>query len=198
MRNQLDQVSHSMTGMIPFNHRLSPLFIRDSLFSLIPHGTQHIYVAAIGSNRISGDSLGPFVGTLLDDIFPDHLTVIGNLQYPLDATTIEKQMTNISLPKNSFVVAIDSVLGTEETINSIVIQHGKLWPGEGLGNKLPPLGDCSVMGVVVKNDPDLEASLLFSDLHLIYTMATNIAKGVSLAVRQYFHYPATHPIIQIG
>ncbi|WP_187119026.1 spore protease YyaC [Bacillus marasmi] len=198
MRNQMDQVSLNLTGMIPFNHRLSPLFIRDSLYSLIPQGTQHIFVAAIGSNRISGDSLGPFVGTLLDDLFPRHLTVLGNLQYPLDATTIEEEISTLSLPDNSFVVAIDSVLGNEETVNSIIIQNGQLKPGKGLGSDLPPIGHCSVMGVVVKNDPDLESSLLFSDLHLIYTMATNIAKGVSLAVRQYFHYPATHPILQIG
>ncbi|WP_248278446.1 spore protease YyaC [Bacillus sp. DNRA2] len=198
MRNQMDQFSSKVSSFIPYNHRLSPLLIRDALYSLIPEGTEHIYVAGIGSNRISGDSLGPFVGTLLDDLFPNHLTVFGNLKLPLDCISIESEISKLSLPGHSFVVAIDSVLGNDNTINSIVVQNGHIKPGKGLGSDLPPIGDCSVMGVVVKNDCDLETELLFSDLHLIYTMANNIAKGISLAVRQYFHYPSTHPILQIG
>lgn len=198
MRNQTEHFSTEVSALIPYNHRLTPYLIRDALYSLIPDGTEHIYVAGIGSNRISGDSLGPFVGTLLDDLFPDHLTVLGNLKLPLDCTSIESKVTNMTLPEGCFVVAIDSVLGNEKTINSIVVQEGHIKPGKGLGHNLPPIGDCSVMGVVVQNDVDFETSLLFSDLHLIYTMANNIAKGISLAVRQYFHYPATHPILQIG
>lgn len=184
--------------IIPFNHRLAPLFIRDTLYSLIPEGTQHIYVVGIGSNMINGDSLGPFVGTLLYDLFPKHLTVMGNLQFPLDAQSLVPEFSRITLPNNSFVVAIDSVLGTERFVNSIVVREGSILPGAGLGNKLPPIGDCSVMGVVLENDPAVECSLLYTNLHLIYTMASNIAKGISLAVRQYFKYPSDHPILLLS
>jgi putative sporulation protein YyaC len=180
--------------IIPYNHRLAPLFIRDTLYSLIPEGIQHIYVVGIGSNMINGDSLGPFVGTLLNNLFPNHLTVLGNLQFPLDATTLVPEFSSIDLPKNSFVIAIDSVLGSESIVNSIVVQEGSLQPGKGLAQNLPSIGDCSIMGVVLKNDLAIESSLLYTNLHLVYTMATTIAKGLSLAVRQYFNYPSDHPI----
>lgn len=183
------------TKMIPYNHTLAPLFIRDALFSLIPEGTEHIYVIGIGSNQISGDSLGPFVGTLLYDIYPNHLSIIGDLQNPLDASTILTEISRLKLPKNTFIVAIDSVLGSEEFLNSIVVQNGALQPGKGLGKTLPSIGDCRVMGVVLENDPVRNQSLLCTNLHLIYTMATNIAKGISLAVRQYYKYPAQHPVL---
>lgn len=69
---------------ISYNDKLAPLFIRNILYSLIPEGTERIYVLGIGSNMISGDSLGPLVGTLLSNLYPKHLTVFGNLQHPLD------------------------------------------------------------------------------------------------------------------
>lgn len=194
MNASLD-VRHALSErIIPFNDRLAPLFIRDSLHSLIPEGTEHIYVIGIGSNVISGDSLGPFVGTLLHNLYPKHLSVIGNLESPLDAQTLIPQVSR-TLPQNSFVIAIDSVLGSERIVNTIVVRDGSLLPGAGLGKKLPPMGDCSIMGVVLEYDPRLECSLLSTNLHLIFTMATNIAKGISLAVRQYYKYPSLHPIL---
>ncbi|MDN3015402.1 spore protease YyaC [Paenibacillus sp. BSR1-1] len=191
----MDLLNSQNNRIIPYNHKLAPLFIRNTLHSLIPVGTKHIYVVGIGSNRISGDSLGPFVGTLLSNLFPGHLTVLGNLQSPMDAKTLIPALTRLSLPENSFVVAIDSVLGSVGIVNSIVVREGALLPGEGLGIPLPPIGDCSVMGVVLENDPSMESSLFITNLHLIYTMAVNIAKGISLAVRQYFNYPSNHPIL---
>ncbi|WP_243459404.1 spore protease YyaC [Metabacillus bambusae] len=197
-RNDMDTRISMLEGIIPYSHKLAPLFIRNTLYSLIPEGIEHIYVVGIGSNLINGDSLGPFVGTLLQDMYPNHLTVLGNLKSPLDATTLVPRFSGIALPNNSFVVAIDSVLGSEGIVNTIVVREGSLRPGIGLGHNLPSIGDCSVMGVVLENDPAVESSLFYTNLHLIYTMATNIAKGISLAIRQYFKYPSDHPILLIS
>lgn len=181
--------------VIPYNHSLAPLFIRQALYSLLPERTEHIYVVGIGSSRINGDSLGPFVGSLLKNNFPDRLTVLGNLQEPLDATTLVPELSQHSFRTNSFIIAIDSVLGSDEFLNSIVVKDGLIVPGVGLGNILPPIGNCSITGVVLENDPALKNSLLCTDLHLVYTMATSIAKGISLTVRQYFKYPSYLPIL---
>jgi putative sporulation protein YyaC len=181
--------------VIPYNHRLAPLFIRQALYSLIPEGTKHIYVIGIGSSKINGDSLGPFVGTLLKNNYPNHLTVLGNLQSPLDATTLVHEVSDFPFQKNSFVLAVDSVFGSKEMVNSIVVNERPIVPGSGLGNILPPIGDSSITGVVLENDPALKNSLLCTDLNLIYTMATSIAKGISLTIRQYFKYPSDQPIL---
>jgi putative sporulation protein YyaC len=191
LQSQINQV-------IPYNHRLAPLHIRQALYSLIPDGTEHIYVVGIGSSRINGDSLGPFVGTLLNNCFTERLTVLGNLKSPLDATTLVPELTPITFRRNSFVLVVDSVFGSEEMVNSIVVNGGPMVPGIGLGNILPPIGDCSIKGVILENDPALKNSLLCTDLHLVYTMAAAIAKGISLTVRQYFKYPSDHSILQIS
>lgn len=184
--------------VIPYNDRLAPLHIRQSLYSLIPDGTEHIYVIGIGSSRINGDSVGPFVGTMLRNCFPERLTVLGNLQAPLDAETLIPALTPFIFRKNSFVLAVDSVFGTEEMVNSIVVKSGPIIPGSGIGNILPPIGDSSIQGVILENNPALKNSLLCTDLHLVYTMALAIAKGISLTVRQYFKYPSDHSLLQIS
>jgi putative sporulation protein YyaC len=181
--------------VIPYKNKLTPLFIRQGLFSLLPQETEHIYVIGIGSSRINGDSLGPFVGSLLKNSFPERLTVLGNLQSPLDAATLSPELSTFTFRENSFIIAVDSVLGNKEVVNSIVLKDGPMVPGIGLGNKLPPIGDCSITGVVLENDPDLKNSLLCTDLNLIYTMATSIAKGISLTIRQYFKYPSDQPML---
>lgn len=181
-------------GVIPYNHNIAPLLIRNALFHQIPKTTEHIYVVGIGSNQINSDSLGPFVGTLLQHKFPDHLSVLGNLQYPLDATNLMSEYAKISLPPNSFVIAIDSVLGSKNIVQSIVIKNGPLRPGEGLGKQFPLIGDCSIMGIVLEKDVVDHSNLFHTNLHLIYTMTTNIAKGISLAVRQFFQYSSNYPI----
>jgi putative sporulation protein YyaC len=181
--------------VIPYNDRLAPLYIRQALYARIPDGTEHIYVIGIGSSRINGDSLGPFVGSLLKNNFPNHLTVLGNLQAPLDATTLIPELGQFAFQKNSFILAVDSVLGSEEFVNSIVVKDGPIVPGVGVGNILPPIGNCGITGVVLENDPALKNSLLCTDLNLVYTMATSIAKGISLTVRQYFQYPSYQPIL---
>lgn len=181
-------------GIIPYDHKIAPFLIRNVLFQHIPKATQHIYVVGIGSNQINGDSLGPFVGTLLQHKFPRHLTVLGNLQSPLDSSNLVSEFTKICLPQNSFVIAIDSVLGSKNIVQSIVIKDGPILPGEGLGKHLPAIGDCSIMGVVLEKDFQDQSTLFHTNLHLIYTMTTNIAKGISLAVRQFFQYPPNYPI----
>ncbi|MGM7722453.1 spore protease YyaC [Metabacillus sp. Hm71] len=196
--HEMNRKRAMLEGIIPYNHKLAPLFIRNTLYSLIPEGTEHIYVVGIGSNLINGDSLGPFVGTLLQDLYPEHLSIIGNLQSPLDATTLVPKVSQVTFSENSFVIAIDSVLGSEGIVHSIVVRGGSLQPGKGLGRKLPSIGNCSIMGVILENDSGLEASLFYTSLHLIYKMAMNIAKGISLAIRQFFHYPSDHPLLLIS
>lgn len=181
--------------VISYDHKLAPMLIRNELLSIIPANIEHIYIAGIGSNLINGDSLGPFVGTLLENIYCEHLTIIGSLQSPLDAQTLTEQISHLSFSPNSFVIAVDSVLGPKNYVNTIVIRDGALLPGEGLGQNLPAVGDCSVMGVVLEDNPALESSLFYTNLHMIYTMALTIARGISLAVRQYFHYPLDQPIL---
>lgn len=182
---------------IPYHHRLAPLYIRNSLFSWIPTETERIVVVGVGSNLISGDSLGPFVGTLLHGMYPGHLTTLGNLESPLDAVNLEYYLSSITFPDKSFIIAVDSGVGNEQIQQNIVIRKGPLHPGTGIGNHLPPVGDCHIMGIVLGSSPILQSAIPYTNIHMIYRMATNIAKGISLTIRQTFDYPCDTPLLSL-
>jgi putative sporulation protein YyaC len=184
-----------LARVIPPDNRLAPLFIRNCLFQHIPKDTQHLFVIGIGSSKISGDSIGPFVGTLLSNLYPERLNVIGSLGSPIDASNLEDTLANISIPKNSFVIAVDSIIASKNLVDSLIIQTGGTQPGKALNNDFPAIGDCSILGVVTDKHTFDYSTLLYTDLNLIYTMANTIARGISLTVRQYFKYPSSQPIL---
>ncbi|MFX3659069.1 MAG: spore protease YyaC [Ectobacillus sp.] len=181
--------------LIPYNDPLAPLFIRNSLFSFLPNEIQKLTVLCIGSNRINGDSLGPFVGTLLQDAFPQHVTVIGSLQNPVDAPHLEKAVAQLDERSGNFLVSVDSIIGSKEHVHTIAIRQGALRPGSGLGKNLPAVGDASIMGVVLEESDNPFHALSYTNLNIVYQMARSIATGIALAARQHFGYEAHLPLL---
>lgn len=180
---------------IPYTHPAAPLLIRNQLFSCIPADAQKITIVCIGSNRINGDSLGPFVGTFLQGMFPEHLTIIGNLQRPVDAVRLPETVDDLDLYANSIIIAVDSIIGTKEHVHTVVVRNGPLHPGSGLGKTLPAIGDISIMGVVMEEEENPFHSLSYTNLHVIYQMARSIATGIALAVRQRFGYESNAALL---
>ncbi|OQP07800.1 spore protease YyaC [Geobacillus sp. 46C-IIa] len=178
---------------IPYSDPLAPLLIRNELFSLLPAHTRHLTVVCIGSNRINGDSLGPFVGTLLENVYPDHLTVIGTLQEPVDATNLRFVHERLN-ERGSYVLAIDSIVGPRPFVHTIAIRPGALAPGTALGKSLPRIGDVSIMGVMMEETADM-STLPYTNLHIVYQMAKVIALGLSLTVRQRYGYESSAPLL---
>ena len=105
-----------------------------------------ITIAGIGSDRCIGDSLGPFVGTFLEEKKWRNVNIIGNFENPLHAKNLKERIELIS--DNSLVIAIDACLGLSESIGCINIKNGPLHPGVGVNKELPPVGDISITGNV--------------------------------------------------
>ncbi|ADI27514.1 spore protease YyaC [Geobacillus sp. G4] len=179
---------------ILYSDPLAPLLIRNELFSLLPAHISRLTVVCIGSNRINGDSLGPFVGTLLENAYPDHLTVIGTLRQPVDATNIRRVSEQLQNEHGAYVVAIDSIVGPQPFVHTIAIRPGALSPGTALGKSLPSIGDISMMGVVMEDTADMSA-LPYTNLHIVYQMAKVIALGLSLTIRQRYGYESSTPLL---
>ncbi|GLH63454.1 spore protease YyaC [Parageobacillus sp. G301] len=177
-----------------YDNPLAPLLIRNYLFSSIPEYVDHLVVLCIGSNRINGDSLGPFVGTLLSGLYPKHMTIIGNLKRPVDATNIKEIVKQFPASPSTYTLAIDSVVGISDYIHTIVVRNGALTPGSALDKNLPSVGDISIMGVMMEDCENI-ATLSYTNLHIVYQMAKAIALGISLTVRQRFGYESTSSIL---
>ena len=149
-----------------------------------------IVVMCIGTDRSTGDSLGPLVGDMLSRWKLPGVHVLGTLDEPVHAKNLEEVMTRIAcqLPC-AYMVAIDASLGILEHVGSISVGRGPIRPGAGLKKTLPPVGDMHITGIVNTGGFMDFLVLQSTRLSLVMRMADIIARGVHMAVNEFITLP---------
>jgi putative sporulation protein YyaC len=110
---------------------------------------QKIVIMCIGSDRSTGDCLGPLVGYKLSGRTPENVFVYGSLEHPIHAVNLTEAIENIySAHKSALVIAVDASLGKREHIGFATLSYGPLKPGLGVKKKLPEVGDIHITGIV--------------------------------------------------
>lgn len=111
--------------------------------------SQELIILCIGSDRSTGDSLGPLVGYRLKQTMQCGFYVYGDLMHPVHAGNLTTYIDNIYRTfDNPYIVAIDASLGKPEHIGLITLSKGPLRPGLGVKKKLPEVGDVHITGIV--------------------------------------------------
>jgi putative sporulation protein YyaC len=157
---------------------------------------KEIIFLCIGSDRSTGDSFGPFVGTMLkENKFPHH--VYGTIAEPVHALNLEVVLKEI---RNRFteptIFGVDACLGDIHQIGSILLKEGPLIPGCAINNFLPEVGNYHLKAVVNFLDSNSPVSSLNTtrldtvlDLAKITsTIILNSAKNKSNVKRTTSHY----------
>ena len=122
--------------------------ITDSLLNAIPP-KKTIVIACIGTDRSTGDSLGPLVGSFLLNKMKAPFYVYGTLDEPIHAVNLQEKLDEINARhENAFIIAIDACLGRLKNVGSVQINNGPLKPGAGVNKKLPEIGDIHINGIV--------------------------------------------------
>ena len=140
-----------------------------------------ILIVCVGSDRITGDCLGPLAGTFLENKGFD---VLGTIHSPVHAGNIKKAIQFIkALHYNKFKIAIDACLGCKENIGKIYVTAGPLIPGIGVKKyNLPQIGDMSITGIVNEYVKGKEyPKLIDTRLSLVWDMAEVIANAIEKA-----------------
>ncbi|HEX9061528.1 MAG TPA: spore protease YyaC [Clostridia bacterium] len=123
--------------------------LRGMLVSGIKLGCRSIIFVCIGTDRSTGDCLGPLVGYKLSSIKYDNVHVYGTLESPVHARNIDKTMEQVySKYTSPFIVAVDACLGKMDHIGYIKVGGGPIKPGSGLNKDIAPVGDIHITGVV--------------------------------------------------
>lgn len=139
-----------------------------------------IVFICIGTDRSTGDSLGPLIGTLLDDRQIDPFYIYGTLEDPIHAVNLAEKLELIqALHPNAFIVAIDACLGRLKSVGGIQVLEGPLKPGAGVQKELPPVGDIHITGIVNVSGFMEYMVLQNTRLFLVMEMAKCIADGIS-------------------
>ena len=135
-------------------------------------------VLCIGSDRITGDCLGPLVGSRLLSS-PADLPVYGTLQHPLHAENLQRILPTIKErhPGCRFI-AVDAALGSKEHLGKVSISPGPLLPGRGLRKSLPAIGDVSITGIVGMENGIPELTLPYTRLYLVDRLAEFISQCI--------------------
>ncbi len=135
-------------------------------------------VVCVGTDRSTGDALGPLTGHRLRAIAPGQ-PVFGTLEEPVHAGNLSERMADISRRHpGHVVVAVDACLGSLENVGTICVGLGALRPGAGVNKVLPPVGDLHVTAVVNVGGFMEYFVLQNTRLHLVMRMSTVIAEGL--------------------
>ena len=105
-----------------------------------------IVFLCIGTDRATGDALGPLVGHLLTG---SNAIVYGSLKEPVHASNLLQNLDKIKARhKNPLIIAIDACLGSSDKIGKLAVRPGGIVPAMAVAESLPTVGDISVVGIV--------------------------------------------------
>jgi len=175
---------------IMHDEQLASYRIADSLANFLPsvHSNQPIVFVCIGTDRSTGDSLGPLIGTLLNEKNISPFSVYGTLDDPIHALNLEERLTEINTAhENPFIIGIDACLGRMKSVGAIQIGEGPVKPGSGVNKELPPVGNIHITGIV--NISGFMEFLVLQNtrLSLVLNMAKIISKGIYHTSLRYMH-----------
>lgn len=145
---------------------------------------QDVVILCIGTDRSTGDSLGPLVGTKLHALFPDQYYVYGTLESPVHAMNLTEKIEEIRLKhRNPLIIAIDACLGQFSNVGSINVIDGPLKPGAGVKKELPAVGTFHITGIVNVGGFMEYFVLQNTRLYIVMQMAEIIAAGIHNGAR---------------
>lgn len=136
-------------------------------------------IVCIGSDRSTGDSLGPLVGAYLKQLLLPRTEIWGTLADPVHALNLEKYVLKIGgHDSHPLVIAVDASLGKPGSVGLIEVGKGPLVPGAGVNKKLPPVGHIYLSGIVnlggFMEQMVLQSTRLFHVLEIAMVMARSL------------------------
>ena len=149
-----------------------------------------LVLLCIGTDRITGDSLGPIIGhnllksRALGKRVVGRLAIYGTLESPVHAKNLSHTLEGIySCHARPLIVAVDASLGQPQSVGFVTIGAGALSPGAGIKNNLPDVGDIYVTGIVNSSGSSNLSTLQNTRLALVIRLADVITKGFVRALR---------------
>ena len=140
-----------------------------------------VLLLCIGTDRSTGDSLGPLIGYQLRNRGLKHIQVLGTLNRPVHAMNLEDTLSVVEQYYDDYVViAVDASVGMSDHIGCITLGRGALKPGLGVSKELRSVGDLFITGIVSScsnYDPVMLQSIRLS---VVMRMAECISESVCL------------------
>lgn len=107
----------------------------------------------IGTSKVPGDAIGPYVGTILSNL-DNSLTVYGTVEFPVHAANVDLFARKLWI-KNFFnrpIIAVDACIGNSPLGTIWCLESSGIKPGKACGRDLDYIGNTAIM-VTTTDDP---------------------------------------------
>lgn len=153
--NSIEKIVKSSDGIDDVAPFVSLLFN-----DIVDRGEREIVIVCFGTNAISGDALGPMVGTLLTQKYNVPAFVYGTDECTVNGKNMAQWLSFIkTVHKDAIFVAVDASLGRADKIGDIVIRPDGVCPS-GVTGKSERFGDVGILGIVAQNHKDALMQLM--------------------------------------
>ncbi len=176
---------NSINVNIPMAHIDFSLLLVDYIKEHYTHPYKELIFLCIGTDRSTGDALGPLIGYKLINHINSYPNVylLGTLDEPVHAKNLEEKIKKIyDTYDNPFVIAIDACLGRMERIGFVKVGLGPLKPGAGVNKELPSIGNIHITGIVNLSGYMEYLVLQNTRLNLVMKMADTISEGIRFSL----------------
>jgi len=159
-------------------------------FSLLNELKNHInnfscVFLCVGSDKVTGDCLGPLTGHLLKNILNVNAFVYGTLDTPISALNFNLAGKFVQKKhKKSKIIAIDACLGEACDIGKIRVVNKPIAAGSAFNRNLAQIGDISILAVVNCKSQNDNLALFSTPLGLVYKLANIIALTIAKILEQ--------------
>lgn len=174
---------------IPYNSPMIRSLLQQELTNLLQQALSHqqIVVICIGTDRSTGDSLGPLVGSSLTKYRSSFMHVYGTIAEPVHALNLADTLANIHKQHSDpFIIGIDACLGQATSVGCIQAGAGPVRPGAGVNKDLPAVGDMHVTGIVNVGGFMEYFVLQNTRLHLVMSMSDIISQCLYYAISKHY------------
>lgn len=163
----------------PESSRKLATFLRIETEKLTREGRGTPVILCVGSDRSTGDALGPLVGSLLLENGLDRDRVTGDLSQPVHASNLRRTWAGLLRKRpRDCVIAVDACLGRQDSVGVMTAGRGPLRPGAGVNKDLPAVGDIYLTGTVNVSGFMEYFVLQNTRLSLVVTMAERMATAI--------------------
>ena len=129
-------------------------------------GRRQVVFLCIGTDRSTGDSLGPLIGSRLEAEETGGAVGIGTLEYP-----------------DAIIIAVDAAVGRWDHVGLVTLEKGPLRPGLGVRKELAAVGDISITGIVGGAESGDPLFLQSIRLSMVMRLADCISRSICLGMR---------------
>jgi putative sporulation protein YyaC len=172
----------------------APFAIRSHMLELLSNQIpdHQLVIVCIGTDRSTGDALGPLVGSRLETLLVnDECPVYGTLENPVHAVNLSETLATINrLYEKPYIIAIDACLGQLSSVGMISVGNGPIKPGAGVNKNLPEVGDLHITGIVNVGGFMEYFVLQNTRLSVVMKMAECIAQTIADTVEYIYNVPS--------